>query len=36
MNRDDYRAAFDGIQFRNSFQRETVNRLLREAEVQHE
>lgn len=36
MNRDDYRAAFDGIQFREDFQRDTVNRLLREAEGQHE
>lgn len=36
MNRDDYRAAFDGIQFRKSFQRDTVNRLLGEAEGQHE
>lgn len=36
MNRDDYRAAFDGIQFRETFQRDTVNRLLREAEGQRE
>ncbi len=36
MNRDDYRAAFDGIQFRQDFQRDTVNRLLREAGGQHE
>lgn len=36
MNRDDYRAAFDGIQFRESFQRDTVNKLLHEAGRQHE
>lgn len=36
MNRNDYRAAFDSVQFSPTFQRDTVNRLLDEAEQRTE